>query len=83
MLVMERKPNLSVVPRYGTDLRVERTHIVFNDLAGDRLLPLRPNTGILAFLERMRRVRPTRSQAVRPATDASLAPDLWDLLGQG
>jgi hypothetical protein len=165
MLVMERKPNLSVAPRYGAELRVERTDIVFQDLVGDRLRiqvtvhnagqlpsrptvmriesapfgafvtwrsltqlivpalepgesrelttevarprpvplgdfsrvpprtlltalssqeqPLRPNTRILAFLEQLRRVRPTHSQAARPAIDPSLAPDLWDLLGQG
>jgi hypothetical protein len=37
MLVMERKPNLSVAPRRGADLRVERTDIVFCDSVGDRV----------------------------------------------
>jgi hypothetical protein len=165
MLVMERKPNLSVAPRHGADLRVKRTDIEFQDLVGDRLRiqvtvhnagdlpsrptemriesapfgafvtwrpltqlivpalspgesralstevprprpvslgdfgripprklltalssgdqPLRPNTGLLAFLERLRRPGPTSPQTVRPATGASLAPDLWDLVGQG
>jgi hypothetical protein len=42
----------------------------------------RPNTGIQALLGLMWQRRSTRSQTVRPATDTSLAPDLWDLLGQ-
>jgi hypothetical protein len=44
--------------------------------------PLRPNTGVQAFLELMWKGRSPRSPGVRPATDAVLAPDLWDLLGQ-
>jgi hypothetical protein len=44
--------------------------------------PLRPNAGIKALLGLMWKGRSTRSQGVSPATNASLAPDLWDLLGQ-
>ena len=55
MLVMERKPKLSVAPRRDAELRVERTDIVFCDSVGDRVriqvtvhnvgeLPSRPTT---------------------------------------
>jgi len=37
MLVMESRSNPSIEPRYRADLRVDRTDIVFHDLAGDRV----------------------------------------------
>jgi hypothetical protein len=43
--------------------------------------PLRPQTGMEALLQFLWRSR--RPQEARPATEVSLAPDFWDLLGQG
>jgi len=43
--------------------------------------PLRPNPGTQALFKLLWSRR--SPQRVRPATDPSLAPDLWDLLGQG
>jgi len=45
--------------------------------------PQRRNNGIWALLEMLRTGRPMPLQKTHPATDPSLAPDLWDLLGQG
>lgn len=45
--------------------------------------PFRPQTGMQSLLEFLWTRRSRRSQETRPATDISLAPDVWDLLGQG
>jgi hypothetical protein len=46
--------------------------------------PARPNTGIMALLEMLRRRHPARTAPVNfTAPSAPLAPDLWELVGRG
>jgi hypothetical protein len=45
-------------------------------------LPLRPNSHILKWLEMLRTGRSTPAQGEHPTAEVTLAPDLWDLLGQ-